>query len=272
MRPSLAFEPAPVAIAAAYVRAIYARDFHDAYRHLSTSDQRAWTETSYVNSQRARRGFGLRVARELVSYGAVRTVAQTENKRGVQLTIAFALPSMEDAGPWVLDWDEEKLNALTAPEQQRLLEALRERGRAGKLTLVQGQQSFDLIKEATGWKIFSDWAGGLRIKLKAVASADLETRIAQSEIIANATEPFQVNLIIGNRSRSPVTFNVAHRVAPAELIDQIQMIECGLSRPVTLDPGAQREFTMAYVVDGSVRQKTKAFEISYLLEAIGDPQ
>ena len=258
---------APIRLARAYLRALYARDFQSAYRHISSADQRVNDKANYVASQAGYSGFAAQVARKLAGYGDIRLLKQATESDRPRIEIAYSFPAPEDLAPLVLNWDEEKLNALSAPERRRLLDGLQQRHRDGKLVMVQGRESLDLIKEGNGWKIFFDWASGLKVRLSAVApNAAIYIRFARKEIVVVTDEPFQVNLTLKNNSNDVLRLTVAHRIAPNSLADHLAMIECGLSRPVTLDPGSEREFAMAYLLSDAARHGTKELELTYLLQ------
>ena len=248
----------------AYLRAVYARDFTSSYRYISSPDRRVRDQASYVKSQANYTGFAAQVARQLAGYGDIRILKQTNEADRPHIEIAYRFPAPEDLAPLVLNWDEEKLNGLSLAERRRLLDALQQRQRDRKLVMVQGQEGFDLIKEDNAWRIFFDWAGGLKVKLSAIPpAATIDVRFTQQEIVVTSDEPFQVNLIVKNRGKRALTFVVAHQVDPNNIIGQLEMIECGLSGPVTLDSGSEREFTMAYLLSSEVRHSIKEIALTY---------
>lgn len=260
---------APIHSARAYLRALYARDFQSAYRHISSVDRRVRDEASYVKTQAGYTGFAAQVARKLAGYGDIRLLKRATESDRPRIEIAYSFPAPEDLAPLVLNWDEEKLNALAAPERRRLLDGLQQRHRDGQLVMVQGRESLDLIKEGNDWKIFFDWASGMKVRLSAATpNAAIDVRFARKEIVVVADEPFQVNLTLKNNSNGVLRLTVAHRIEPKQLADHLAMIECGLSRPVTLDPGSEREFAMAYLLSDAARHSAKELELTYLLQPV----
>lgn len=254
----------------AYLRAVYARDFTSSYRYISSADRRVRDQKSYVESQANYTGFAAQVARKLAGYGDIRVLKQITETDHPHIEIAFKFPAPEDLAPLVLNWDEEKLNGLSLAERRRLLGALQQRHRERKLVMVQGQEGFDLIKEDSAWRIFFDWASGLKVKLSAIPpAAAIDVRLAQQEFVVPSDEPFQVNLIVNNSGKRALTFVVTHQVGPKNIIGQLEMIECGLSGPVTLDSGSEKEFTMAYLLSGEVRHSIKEIALTYRFRVLG---
>jgi hypothetical protein len=40
----------------------------------------------------------------------------------------------------------------------------------GKMIMIEGQETFDLVSDQGGWKVFLDWASGIKVTLKAHAA------------------------------------------------------------------------------------------------------
>ena len=56
----------------------------------------------------------------------------------------------------------DKLNALSRPRQEQLLETLGKMKKDGKMIMIEGQETIDLVSDKGGWKVFLDWASGIR--------------------------------------------------------------------------------------------------------------
>jgi hypothetical protein len=149
-----------------------------------------------------------------------------------------------------LDWNPDHLNALSRPQQEQLLEALGKLRKDGKMIMIEGQETVDLVSDEDGWKIFLDWASGIKVTLTADAasSAGVEARFVQNDLIVKRDEPFQIDLKITNRSERPIVARIVHRVEPREMENQIDMIACGALRPLTLQPGEVQEISSAYLI------------------------
>lgn len=251
-------------VARAYLRAVHARDFDQAYRHISTPDQKARDRASYLRAQTGFYGFALRLSRTIAAYGSIDLRARHDE---TELTLAYRLPSLEDLSPLAHHWDGEKLNALPLAEQHEILRQVETRQRSGKLVMIEGQETLRLVKEPADWKVFLNWQQSSKVTLRAAStSTDIEARFAQSEIFVSGDEPFQVNLILRNTGRSTQQVTLRHQIEPPELSDELAMIECGLSRPVTLAAGSEREFTMAYLLADNARHNRQAVALIYVLQ------
>ncbi|MEX0804686.1 MAG: hypothetical protein WD688_15425 [Candidatus Binatia bacterium] len=251
-----------------YLRATYAREYREAYRFISAADRRVRDETSYVQAQGAFTGFTLEVARKLADFMELQVIEQTADADRAKVKVAYSVPAAEDLSGLVSDWDSEKLNSLSPAEQKQLLDRLDARKRDGTLVMLAGQENFELVREGSAWKIFQDWAAGTRVKIQTSLpeKSEIDVKLSQKEIITRGEEPFQINLKIRNRGKQSIVMTLNHRIEPREAADDMEMIECGLSRPVALEPGIEQEFSMAYLLGEATRKSVRQLTLTYAFE------
>jgi hypothetical protein len=255
----------PLATVDDYLRATYARDFAQAYDRLSSADRRERTRQNFVNSQGAYSGFTLRVARQLAGFIKVWLIEQRDNRDRRVIRVGYRVPAPAELNDLLLNWDQDQLNALSMEKQREIVAELDSRNNSGKLLHIEGQETLELIEEPEGWKIFLDWAAGTRVLLqsKLPAGSKLEVRFAAAELMAKNDELFLVNLKISNPSAHAVTFTVGHLLEPAAAADDLQLVECGLLTPTTLDAQQEKEFAMAYQLNSAVGQSRREIKLIY---------
>jgi hypothetical protein len=95
---------------------------------------------------------------------------------------------------------------------------------------------------------------------------EVDVTLLQNEIMVKEKEPFQVNLKLKNRGRERVVLALRHRVEPMIAADDLEMIECGLGRPIALGPGSEQEFSMAYILSESTRKSVRDLTLTYVFE------
>src|ERR671919_170791 len=88
--PSLGDDPVPVL--SKYLRFLYARDLGQAYRFISTVDQRVKKRDDYVRERGAFTGFALDAARKLAELIEIRPVSQQADGRHSRVKVALKLP------------------------------------------------------------------------------------------------------------------------------------------------------------------------------------
>src|SRR5581483_6350778 len=218
-----------------YLAASYARDFTRAYELISARDRKVIGRADFVRSRGAYSGFALRLA--------------------------------QDLAPLVENWNTEKLNALAPARQREILERIAVLRRAGKLALVESQESFDLIREGEDWRLFFDWASGARVSFdfRAPPGSGIEMDFDEKEIIARPKQPFLVHFKIRNRGPKEIIARIVHRVAPAPARENLQMIQCGLLSPIDLMPESERELAGVYLLDEPIEARHLSIAYEFLI-------
>lgn len=248
-----------------YLRATYARDLTQAYDFLSSADRQARSRQSFVSSQGAYGGFTLEVARQLAGYVKIWTIERQTNGTRRVIKVGYRVPAPAELNELLLNWDQERLNALAKDQQSAILRELDARQRAGKLLHIEGQETVELVEEVPGWRIFLDWASGTRVQLESKLSdgQKLQVRFAASEVMAKSDELFLVNLTIKNPTAQAVTFSVSHLLDPAAVGEDLQLVECGLLTPTTIEARQEKEFAMAYQLNLAAGQSYRQIKLTY---------
>ena len=257
-----------LAVIRSYLKATYARDYRTAYGYISAADQRVRDATSYAQGQGELTGFTAQLAGTIADFMDLKLIEESSEGDRSKNKVEYSVPAPEDVSSLVWEWNSEKLNSLSAEEQIVLLDTLAARNRSGNLTRIQGHETFELIREENAWKIFHDWAAGTKVKVQTALTgrSDVEINLSQQEIITRAEEPFQVNLKIINRGSQRVVLAMRHLIEPSQATNYLEMIDCGLGRAVVLEAGTQQEFSMAYLLEQSVRKKFPDLALTYAFE------
>ena len=256
----------PIDVIKSYLKARYARDYQNAYRFISSRDQLVWKEKSYVSQSESFVGFALELARNLAESMEVWVMEKQVSSDRIHYKIGYRVPTADELSSLLFDWDPDKLNALSRPRQAELLESLGKMKKDGNMIMIEGQETVDLVSDEGSWKVFLDWASGIRVTLKVdSASSEVEARFVQNELIVKMDEPFQIDLKIKNRSTQPVVARIAHRIEPREMENHLDMIACGALRPLALQSGDVQQISSAYVIRDGIRAGGKV-DITYELK------
>ncbi|HEX6173237.1 MAG TPA: cytochrome c oxidase assembly protein [Candidatus Binatia bacterium] len=258
----------PLAVIRSYLKATYARDYRAAYGYISAADQRVRDASSYAQGQGELTGFTARLARTLADFMDLKLIDESSAGDRLKIKVEYSVPTPEDVSSLVWEWNSEKLNSLSTEEQIVLLDMLAARNRSGNLTRIQGHETFKLIREGNAWRIFHDWAAGTKVKVQTALAgrSDVEIKLLQQEIITSGEEPFQINLKINNRGSQRVVLAMRHLIEPPQATDYLEMIDCGLGRAVVLEAGTEQEFSMAYLLEPSVRKNFRDLALTYAFE------
>ncbi len=256
----------PVGVLTHYLRAIYSRDFRLAYRFISVPDQRLKNEKVYVRERGPFTGFTLAAARKL-SQLIEFTPAQIrrENDGRAQITLAFRAPDMNGLGTLLLDWDEERLNALPPNEQKKILTAIDNLKRSGGLEMIEGHEEFALVREGGNWRMFLDWASGVKVGFATLVPQDglLEVKPTIKETVTRPNELFTIAYRVKNLTDKDLYTRISHRVEPAALAEHLDLVECALLLPVKILAGEEQTFSSTYVVRDDIPDGTKRIDVTY---------
>jgi hypothetical protein len=260
-------DAAPEAVAIEYARAVYAGDPGRAYRLIAAEDRRVKDERTFLHEREAVSGFTLEAARQLASFISATTREKTLEGTRAKVTLALRLPNANapEIAALVHDWDERRLNALSEAERRGISRKLDELHRAGAIPLLEGEETFELVREDSGWRILLAWAKGVRVRFE-VATAPalpLEVAIAPREAVVSPGERFTVTVSARNRAARDVVVRAGHRAEPKPAADSLALLQCPLFLPVTLGPGETETFRSVYLLLKDVPPQAKELRVTY---------
>jgi hypothetical protein len=242
----------PQAVAAAYGKALYAYDAATIHRLASAPDRSARDEGAVQTQLGAPNGFALELLRQLGSFVVTAPVSSQIVGRRATVTMKFRLPDANAPAVKTLahDWDESALEALPATERGAIKQHLDDLHRHGTLPVVEGNETFELVKESDGWHMVLDWAGGIAVRFAASTTKDvpLELSVAPAELHVKRGESFRVTVRATNVSTHEVTARVGHQITPSADAHFLALVQCPLFLPTTLKPGESRDFTSEYLL------------------------
>src|SRR5262245_38684713 len=175
----------PIDVIKNYLKARYARDYSNAYRYISSGDQHVWIEVSYVSQSESFSGFALKLSRNLAESMEVWVIEKQLSSDRAHYKIGYRVPTADELSGLLFDWDPGRLNALSRSRQEQLLESLGRMKKDGKMIMIEGQETIDLVSDKGGWKVFIDWASGIKVtfKVDSAGSSEVEAGLVQSDLI-----------------------------------------------------------------------------------------
>ena len=163
------------------------------------------------------------------------------------------------------DWDEERLNVLSPHEQKKLLASIDSLKRRGSLEVIEGQEEFNLVREGNSWRLFFDWASGIRVNFTTIVPQDgaIEAKPTIKQTVTQPNELFTIAYRVKNLTDKEVFARITHRVEPAALTEHLDVVECALLLPVRIAPGQEQSYSSTYVVRGDIPDGTKSLDVTY---------
>ncbi len=258
----------PEQVALRYGQALYAYDVDALWALISDADRRVKDRATFERQYPRLAGFGRQVMDQLAGFVSATATRTAVNGERATVTLRFRLPDANDPGIRALlhDWDEDVLGRLNGSERRRIRERLDALHRQGALPTVEGDETFELVREAGAWRIFLDWAGGVRVRFGARVEPGLplEVTVTPASVVLSPGDRVRVTLRATNTGRRPVTARVGHRVEPAAHREHLALLLCPLFVPVTLAPGQSEEFTSEYLLLPDTPRDVEAVEATYV--------
>ena len=255
----------PAFVVQAYLRATYARDFTEAYRYISSEDRRIRDLNRYVQQRGAFNGFALEAARRLADFIEIRFIQKQAVSNRMQTVASYRVPDPAKISSLLLNWDPYRLNLLPVNDRNRIIETIEKGKRDGSLDMIEGEDKFELVKESDEWRIFLNWAAGIKIplRLELAHAAGLDVALSTSEVVVQPGDLFELTLKIKNRSKQPVTVRIGHLVEPKEIADYLDFLQCGFLLPLTLQPGKAEDYSSTYMLRASIPEGVRRLTLSY---------
>ncbi|MSP37529.1 MAG: hypothetical protein EXR70_03460 [Deltaproteobacteria bacterium] len=255
----------PEQVLQTYLRATYARDFIEAYLFISSADRKARDLNRYLQQRGPFAGFTLEVAKKLSESMEIYFKQRRDTPTRIQTVINYKVPDPNKISALLLNWDAYRLNSLAPAERKQILDAIDKKKHGGSLDMSEGEENFELVKEADGWRIFLNWAAGVKIPLRVDLSqaTDLDVSLSKTDIVAQPGEIFEVVPKITNRTNQPVTARIVHVVEPDASADFLDFVQCGFLLPVTIAPAKQQEFSGTYLLRGTLPEGVRQLKLTY---------
>lgn len=255
----------PLRSLTAYIKAAYSHDLRKAYRYIATQDRQVKNEVAYLREKGPFSGFTLDVARKLAERIEAKLLHAAREESRARVRLSVKLPDANSLSSLLLDWEEERLNALSPGAQQKMLSAIDALIRDGKLQMLEGEEEFVVVKEGNSWRVLFDWAAGLRIAFGArvPTTQTIEAVPLAKETNVQPNELFTVTYRVKNRTGQSISTRIVHRIEPEELKQHLEIVQCGLLLPVKLPPQKELEFASTYMVRGELPDGARNLTITY---------
>lgn len=238
----------PEEVAERFFVETYTHDFSSAWDLVSTSDQAARPREQYLAEHPALTPAQSALYEQLAAWGEFQVLALVSSQpdRAV-VTARISYPN--NAQPEFERLTREA-NADDA-DDSALLSALEALHADDQLQFVEGEISFDLLREGNQWRIVQGWGAVVTIQLSAVVHGDLPWDFypQASEIQAVPGELVKATYIARNRSERTITAKAIHEVGPPESLIYFQTIECFCFTEQTLAAGEEREMSLLFRID-----------------------
>ncbi len=270
----------PDEVALAYARAVYARDYAEAWEFISVGDKQYKTREQYLAENDSFAGLKQELAYVLAGWiQFTNTNVRLEGDRATVTTDVKAPNGNQSEVAEILRTAGRE-SELTGAHRGELLDRLQAMVAIGQIEILEGEQTFMLTREPgglvprfspPGWRLVMDWEGAVVVKLTAEVSPDLPWDFypLQAEVRALPGETLTAKYRATNRSNLPITGKAKHYILPEEYEKYITTIQCFCFIQQTLQPGESEDMTLIFRVDYDIPAEVREVEnryVFYLLE------
>lgn len=258
----------PAQVAKRYLTAVYARDYAKAYPWLSGEDQKQKGLAEHLRENHPFSGASLELAYKLADKIEWREIRSEIHRDTATVRLTVRLPDA-NAAPiqrLSLDFDPDRLAALSAEELWAIEQKIDTMQKQGSLPVLEGEEDVDLVKEKGKWRVFVNWAGAIRIRFEAEVKEGLPWKFwpVQETIPAKPGETLQAVYKAKNLSDKPITAKALHLDEPREAASKyLETIQCFCFIRETLAPGEEKEFPLVLRVKQDVPSDLKEFRLAY---------
>jgi Cytochrome c oxidase assembly protein CtaG/Cox11 len=255
----------PALVIQGYLRATYARDYIEAYRYISTADQKIRDVNRYAQQRGAFMGSALEIMRKLASFIEIKPTQKQIAPNRIQAVTKLGIPEPNKLSPLLLNLDLRRLNSLESRDLSQIIETLDKKKRDGSFEMIEIEEKLELVKEADEWRIFLNWAAGVKIPFRlALANAeDLDVALSKSEVVVHPGDLFEIELKVKNRSGQPVVARIGHLLEPRDVTNFLDFVECGFLLPITLQPGKEQAYSARYLLRGGLPEGVHQLNLTY---------
>ncbi|MFQ5918317.1 MAG: cytochrome c oxidase assembly protein, partial [Candidatus Binatia bacterium] len=263
-----ASDAGPEIVLEQFLKAVYARDYRTAYQWISAKDRKHKSETDYLRENSSFSGVPLELTRKLADMIEFRDFRSEIREYGATVRFTVKMPNANATSlrDLFLDFDPERLVHLSKGAQQVLIDRLEDLRRKGNLPALEGEESWDLVKEPAGWRVFLNWAGAIQVLFQAEVKDGLPWKFwpVQDVVLAKPGETLQAVYRAKNLSDKPVTAKAIHIDEPKDLAEKyLETIQCFCFIQTTLEPGEEGEFLLSFRVNWDVPDSVKEFRVTY---------
>jgi Cytochrome c oxidase assembly protein CtaG/Cox11 len=92
---------------------------------------------------------------------------------------------------------------------------------------------------------------------------DLSVVLSRSEVVVQPGDLFEVSLNIKNQSKQPVNARIDHVIEPLEVVNYLDLVECGFVVPVTLHPEVNQQYSVRYLLRQGIPDGVHQLSVTY---------
>jgi hypothetical protein len=260
----------PDEVALAYVRAVYAHDYASAWEFISATDKQSKTRQAYLAENPSWTGLQGELATTLAGWIQFSQVKLDIVDERATLKVQVQAPNGNQPEVYQILQAAAGQVELTTAERGDLFKRLENMYAAHQIEILEGDQSFTLVREASGWRLSLGWDEAIVVKLTAEVSPDLDWEFypLQTEVRVLPGETLAATYRAVNRSDQPITAKGKHIILPEAYKEYFTTLQCFCFIQQTLQPGESQDMKLVFRIDYDLPAGVQEFENKYIFYPI----
>lgn len=256
----------PDEVTLAYVQAVYARDYTTAWAFISAEDKEVKPRQAYLAENSAFTGLEQELAYTLAGWIQFTEKDVQINGSRATVTTHVKAPNGNKAEVHEILQTAKREGEVTAAERQALLDRLQALYADGQIEILEGEQTFTLVREWAGWRMLLGWADAVVVKLTAEVSPDLPWAFypLQTEVYALPGETLTAVYRATNHFDQAITGKAKHFILPGEYETYFTSVQCFCFIQQTLDPGETIDMKLIFRLDYDIPTEVRELENKYV--------
>jgi hypothetical protein len=255
---------AMLATVRAYATAVYTRDYAEAYRWIAAADRQLKSLAHYEQDNEPFKGASLTLARRLAQEIDIQAVKIDSDGPRAQVWVMLSLPNGNAEEVSLLLLSEGGSTEAPARELNERMAKLEALIRAGNVPRMDVEQTWTLVRDPDGWRVFLDWGSGIRIQFVTQVPEGLGVSAAfdRTEVLTLRGETVQLHLAVQNASGEALRLKAVHRVDPSALEKRLDLVQCGYLFPRQVAAGDKDEAPVVYFVDEDLPKEVDRLQVT----------
>jgi hypothetical protein len=208
-------------------------------------------------------GFALEAAKKLSEFMEIDISQKPVPPNRIQAVARYKAPDPDKTR--TLMRNAYQLNLVPEPEQKQIIESIEKKARDGTLEMIAREETFDLVKEGDEWRIFFNWAAGIRIGFRAlpVKTSEVEVSLSKDQLVMQPGGMFEIFLAIKNPSKKDSIVQVNHLLEPRDIAPYLDFVQCDVLEPVRVQAGKEQEYSATYLLRGNFPEGIHQVSLTY---------
>jgi hypothetical protein len=235
----------------AYLTAVYARDYAEAYGWISAADRQLKNQADYEQDNEPFTGATMILAKRLAQEIVIRQPVVERQGQRATVQALLSLPNGNAEEVRALLFADAGFAEAPMQELGTRMVKLEAIIASGKLPTLEVPETWTLVRDPEGWRILADWASGVRLQFATQVPPGLPVTATfdRAAVLTPRGQAVHLRLLVHNHGQEPLRLKVVHHVEPATVERRLDLVQCGYLFARDVVGGEADQSPVVYFVD-----------------------